>query len=134
MAVESKRRVSGSCPCSSSRGCKRKHLVDARQQAFDAALFDEGRAEVGHQDVADEEHAVIGQVDQQGIAGFAAARRPQREARAADDHLGRLVDRDIGFVGQHVGEAKALAEEALQRRRIGARVERQFVGDSCRGR
>ena len=92
-------RVSGSWPCSSRRGFSALTWSIAAEHAVDAALVGKRRAEVGHEDVAGEQHAVIGQVDQQRVVGLAAARGQQRKARAADRHLDRPVDRDVGLVG-----------------------------------
>ena len=108
-------------------GRQRIHVVDAGEQPLDAAFFGERRAEVGHEDVAGEQHAVVGHVDQQRVAGLAAARGPQREARAADHHLDRAVDRDVGLVGEHVRQPEVAAEETHQRRLVSAGAERQFL-------
>ena len=105
---------------------QRIHLVDGLEHAVDASLLDEGRTEVRHQDVAGEQHAVLGQTDQQRVVGLAATRGQQLEARSADRELGRAIDAHVGTVGEHVVELEALAEEAPHDGRITSSVVREL--------
>ena len=50
--------------------------VDRGQQSVEVAFLDEGRAEVRHDEVADEHHAEVGKVNEQRVA---RSRRPPRE-------------------------------------------------------
>jgi len=59
-------------------------LCRSLQQAPEVALLDERRAEIRHDEVADEQHAEIRQVDEQPVVGLAALDRNQLDARATE--------------------------------------------------
>ena len=72
------------------------HDVDRIEQPIQASLFNEGGAEIGHDEVTDEHHAVIGKMNKKRIVGFSPLYWDEFDSRSPDLHLGMTVDRDIG--------------------------------------
>src|SRR5262245_22673623 len=94
------------------------NLIYCRQQAVDAAFWGERSAKVRHHDVADEQHALIRHMHQQGIVGRSTGGWQQLEACPADDDFGRAVDGHVRLIAEHVVEAELIAEESLDHGRI----------------
>src|SRR5215471_19902968 len=85
--------------------------VDRVQQPLQVSFFDERRAEVRHDEIADEQHAQIRQVDEQGIVSFTASHGNELDVGATDFQFGAAVDSNVGSKAAHIVEIKAFAEK-----------------------
>lgn len=99
-------------------------------QPFGGAFGEERRTEMGHQHVADEGDAPVGEVDQQCVVGLAAVHRKQPEVHAADGQCPRLGDEMVGL-GVHMVVGIG-GHESLPRQRQVVLV-RYFLGEAGLG-
>ncbi len=60
------------------------HHVDCVEQALKVTFHNKRRTEVRHDEIADKEHAQIGEVNEHGVVRFSAMNGNQLDARSAD--------------------------------------------------
>jgi hypothetical protein len=73
------------------------HDVDRIQQPIQASLFNERGAKIGHDEVTDEHHTMIGKMDKKRIMSFSPFYWDEFDSRSPDLYLGMTIERDIGF-------------------------------------
>src|SRR6267143_5659087 len=71
------------------------HDIDRIQQPLKVALLDERCAEIRHDEITDEQNALIRQGNEHRIVGFASLHRYELDACSADLQLGAAVDGDV---------------------------------------
>src|SRR5262247_2819896 len=71
---------------------QRPHEVHGLKERYRRALGTKGDAEVGHEGVADEDDAARGEMDHEGVLGFAAVHRVQDELGASHRQPLALTD------------------------------------------
>ncbi len=103
--------------------------VDRVEEPRKVALLDEGRAQIRHQDVPDEHHALLREEHEQRVSRLASAGRLQDESSAADRDLAALSDRHVGAKVFEVFDAEAASEEALEHCRLTAGSDRHLFGE-----
>lgn len=101
------------------------HDIDRIQQPLKVALLDERCAEIRHNEIADEQNALIRQVDEHRIVRFASLHRNELDAYSPDLQLGAAIDGDVRLEAPYVVEAETCAEELLVEN--GRRTD--FAGD-----
>src|SRR6266567_7335310 len=89
------------------------HDIDRIQQPLKVALLDERCAEIRHDEIADEQNALIRQVDEHRIVSLASLHRNELDACSPGLQLGAAIDGDVRLEAPHVVEAEAFAEELL---------------------
>src|SRR5579859_389656 len=88
--------------------------VDGIEKAVEVTLGNERRADVGHDEIADEEHTQIGQMDEYGVVRLAATNRNQFDTGPAYFQLGVAIDGYVGLEIAHVVAVEAFAEEIFR--------------------
>src|SRR5262245_62776085 len=69
------------------------HDVDRIQQTIQASLFNEGSAEIGHDEVADKHHTMIRKMNKKRIVSFSSYHWDEFDSRSPDFHLVMQIDR-----------------------------------------
>ena len=87
--------------------------VDGIEQALKVSFFHERRSDVGHDEIAHEQDAQVGEMHEHGVVGLAALHRNQLDARSANLQLRTAVDKDVRFEGAHIVDAEPFPEELL---------------------
>src|ERR1700730_5912940 len=101
------------------------HDIDRIQQPLKIALLDERCAEVRHDEIADEQNALIGQVNEHRIVSFASLHRNELDACSPDLQLGAAVNGDVRLEAPYVVQAEAFPEKLL----VEHARRTQFAGD-----
>src|SRR5260370_972642 len=78
------------------------HDIDRIQQPLKVALLDERCAEIRHDEIADEQNALIRQVDEHRIVSFASSHRNELDARSPGLQLGAAIDGDVRLAPPYV--------------------------------
>src|SRR5262245_61225805 len=94
-------------------GVRRDNDVESIQQSLEIAFLDKGCAEVGHDKVADEHHALIRQVDDQGIVSFSSRNRDEFDSRCSDLQFSAGGDGNVRLEATHVLKIEAFTEKRL---------------------
>src|SRR5215813_1108015 len=88
--------------------------INRVEQALEVALLNKGRAEIRHNEISHEQHALVRQLDEHPVRRLSALYRDEGDARSSDRQLcGGTVNEDIGFEAAQVFEVEALAEEVF---------------------
>src|SRR5215831_7936893 len=85
--------------------------VDRIKQALEIAFRYERSAEVRHDEIADEHHALIRQVDEHGVVSFASPDRDDFDVCTPDLQLGAGRDGKVWFEAAHILNVEALTEK-----------------------
>src|SRR3989454_3322088 len=101
------------------------HNIDRIQQPLKVALLDERCAEIRHDEIADEQNALIRQVDEHRIVSFASLHRNELDAGPSDLQLGLTLDGNVRLEASYVVDAEGFAEELL----IEHARRTEFTGD-----
>src|SRR5258708_4137401 len=90
-----------------------RHNIDGIEQPLKVALLDRRRAEIGHDEIADEKNALIQQVNEHRIVSFAALHGNELDACSADLQFGATIDGDVRLEAPNVFGAEAFSEKLL---------------------
>src|SRR5260370_28951834 len=85
--------------------------IDRIQQPLKVALLDERCAEIRHDEIADEQNALIRQVNEHRIVSFASLHRNELDACSTDLQLGAAIDCAVRLEAPYVVEREAFAED-----------------------
>src|SRR5712692_212424 len=89
------------------------HDIDRIHQPLKVALLDERCPQIRHDEIADEQNALIRQVDEHRIVSFTSSHRNELDACYPDLQLGTVIDSDVRLEAPYVVEAEGFAEELL---------------------
>ena len=89
------------------------HDVDRIEQAIKVTLHDEWRTDVRHDEIADKDHAQIGQMDEHGVVRFSAVDGNQLDAGSANFQLGGMVYGCVGLKITYIIEIVAVTKEGF---------------------
>src|SRR5882672_103487 len=85
--------------------------VDRVEQALEVTLHSKRRAQVRHDEIADKEHAQIGEMDEHGVVRLTAMDGDQLDARSADFEFCGTVDRCVRLEIANILDVEVLTEE-----------------------
>src|SRR5712691_9998705 len=89
------------------------HDIDRIHQPLKVALLDERCPQIRHDEIADEQDALIRQVNEHRIVSFASLHRNELDACSPDLQLGAAIDGDVRLEAPYVVDAEGFAEEML---------------------
>src|SRR5689334_8189449 len=101
------------------------HDIHRIHQPLKVALLDERRPQIGHDEVADEQNALIRQVNEHRIMSFASLHRNELDACSPDLEHGAAIDGNVRLEASYVVDAEGFAEELL----IEHARRTEFTGD-----
>src|SRR5437867_5321961 len=90
--------------------------IDCIEKAIEVPFHDEWRSNVRHDEITDEHHAQIGQVNEHGIIRLSAMDRNQLDAGSANFQLGLAIDGCVGLETTYVIRVVVFPKEALVNR------------------
>ena len=76
-------------------------------------FLDKGRSEVRHDEIADEHHALIRQIDEHCVMRLPSLHGDQFDAGSSDLQLGPAIDCDIGLEATNVFEVEEFTKKSL---------------------
>src|SRR5712691_6339205 len=89
------------------------HDIDRIHQPLEVALLDERCTQIRHDEITDEQNALIRQVNEHRIVSFASWRRNELDASSPDLQLGAAIDGNVRLEAPYIVEAEGFAEELL---------------------
>src|SRR6266704_1693344 len=89
------------------------HDIDRIHQPLNVALLDDRCPQIRHDEIADEQNALIREVNEHRIVSFASLHRNELDACSPDLQFGAAIDGDVRLEAPYVVEAEAFAEELL---------------------
>src|SRR5262245_37623547 len=88
------------------------HNIDRIEQPIQAPFLHKRRAQIRHDEIADEHHAEIRKIYKQPIFGFSALDRNKLDSCSADFCFRLAVDRDIGLEAPEIVRVEFTPKEA----------------------
>src|SRR3984957_2134787 len=90
--------------------------IDRVEQALEVTLHSKRRAQVRHDEIADKEHAQIGEMDEHSVVRFTAMEGDQLDARSTDFEFCRTIDRCIRLEIANILDVEVLTKERFRNR------------------
>src|SRR5438876_2141366 len=90
--------------------------IDCIEKAIEVTFYDEWCSDVRHDEITDEHHAQIGQMDEYRIVRLSAMDRNQLDAGSADFQIGLAIDGCIRLETTYVIEVELLPKEVFAER------------------